>query len=260
MKNRTLQQMWNRTKAKGLPLIIAHRGYSGKAPENTLTAFRLALEAGVDMVELDVQLSRDQEVVVFHDRTVNRTTDGKGAIHDLTLRELKSLDAGSWFHRKFSGERIPTLREVLEFLNHQIGINIEMKANSRSQHWSEQLESKVVHIIKEHGIENNVVLSSFDHRIIKRIKHAHPELVTAVLYRTIKDFGKRPSKLVASAHANAFVCSRWRATRRIIDDAHRHDIPIFVYTINTQWELEKMMRYGVQGIITNFPEIARNLR
>ena len=111
-------------------LVVAHRGCSGRAPENTIAAFEMALEQGSDMIECDVRLTKDEEVVVFHDRALDRTTNGKGPVEQRTLEELKRLDAGSWFSSKFSGERIPTLSEVLHLLEGRAFLNIELKTDS----------------------------------------------------------------------------------------------------------------------------------
>jgi len=108
-------------------IVIAHRGFSGGAPENTISAFKKAIEVGSDMIELDVRFSKDGEIVVIHDETLERTTTGKGRVIEKTISELKQLDAGSKFHSSFSGEKIPTLRDVLQLAHRQIPVNIELK-------------------------------------------------------------------------------------------------------------------------------------
>ncbi|MEK6570557.1 MAG: glycerophosphodiester phosphodiesterase family protein [Bacteroidota bacterium] len=129
-------------------LVVAHRGCSGRAPENTVAAFEMALEFGADMIECDVRLTKDDEVVVFHDRTLNRTTDGGGPVEERTLEDLKKLDAGSWFSRRFSGERIPTLNEVLCLLEGRAFLNIELKADSRKRRSHVLLEERVLQAVK----------------------------------------------------------------------------------------------------------------
>src|SRR5512140_205883 len=111
------------------PLLVAHRGSSGTAPENTMAAFRKAIAAGVDMIELDVRMSKDYHLIVLHDSTVRRTTNGPGRVCGMSLQELKSLDAGSWFGPRFRGEQIPTLREVMELLPARVGLNSEVKTD-----------------------------------------------------------------------------------------------------------------------------------
>src|SRR5438270_12822926 len=128
------------------PIIIAHRGGSAEAPENTMAAFRHAIDIGMRFVELDVQMSREGELVVMHDETVDRTNDGTGAIHDMTLEELRNLDAGSWFGPQFVGEKIPMLREVLELcMGAGVGVVIELKAPEINV----GLEEKVVKLLSE---------------------------------------------------------------------------------------------------------------
>lgn len=115
-------------------MVIAHRGFSGQAPENTLASFQKAVELGSDMIELDVRFSKDGQVVVIHDDTIDRTTNGRGKVADYTLKELKQFDAGSWFAPQFSGERIPTLKEVLELVKGKVLVNIEIKDESPGQY------------------------------------------------------------------------------------------------------------------------------
>ena len=116
------------------PWIMAHRGYRARYPENTLVAFQAALDAGVQMIELDVALSRDRKLVVIHDATLERTTNGEGAVSDHTLAQLKQLDAGGWFHPRFAGEHLPELSEVLDLADGQVLINIEIKPHAYESH------------------------------------------------------------------------------------------------------------------------------
>jgi glycerophosphoryl diester phosphodiesterase len=237
-------------------LVVAHRGSSGKAPENTLAAFKLAVEEGADMIECDVRLTRDGEVVVYHDKTLDRTTDGTGRVEKRTLVELRKVDAGSWFNDTFSGERIPTLDEVLELLDERAYLNIELKSDSPQRRLGSCLEARVVELVKKHRAEDWVFLGSFDHRLMADIKERHPRMKTAIIYKAVRDFASRPSRLVSRAHADAFVCGRWWLSRRLLEDLHGHKIPLFVYTINTQRDVERMVRAKVDGLITNFPELA----
>jgi len=132
------------------PLIIAHRGYSEKYPENTLVAFQSALDGNADMIELDITLSRDREIAVIHDDTLERTTNGSGEVADYGLNELKALDAGSWFDERFSGERIPTLEEVFDLVKGRTWINIEIKVSAYEPHFPmDAIERQVVELVQQ---------------------------------------------------------------------------------------------------------------
>lgn len=154
--------------------IVAHRGWSGLAPENTLAAIQLAVaHPQIEMIEIDVQLSRDGIPVVIHDYTLDRTTDGAGLVSEHTLEELKRLDAGSWFHPEFAQERIPTLEEVLEMNNNRKLLNIELK---RAGDLSPQLEQRVVHLLRQYTSENRVIMTSFNHEAIRQVSQLAPEI------------------------------------------------------------------------------------
>lgn len=249
-----------RAQKKG-PLVVAHRGFSGRAPENTLAAFELALKSGADMIECDVRVTRDGEVVAFHDRTLDRTTNGKGRIENWTLKDLRKLDAGSWFDRKFSAERIPTLSEVLDLLKDRTFLNIELKADDEPSQRQTLLRDQVLHIVSSHDAEQRVFLVSFNHRLIREIKEKNPQLTTAIIFKATRDFASRPSRLVARACADAFVCGRGWLSKRFLQDLRIHRIPLFVYTINTEQDVRRMAKLGVDGVITNYPDlVVRTLR
>lgn len=235
--------------------VVAHRGFSGKAPENTLAAFTMAMETGADMLELDVRLSRDNAVVVIHDQRVDRTTDGRGLVQNMTLAELKSLDAGSWFARKYSRERIPTLDEVLPILEDQTYVNIEVKSDGLSSRGALELETRCLEIVRRNRMEKRVLFSSFDYRIVKRIKQTVPGIVVGVLYNVIKDLGKTPAWLARRASADVFICGKRQVTNRMVRNAHDHELRVAVYTLNAEKEVERILRYGVDAIITDFPDV-----
>src|SRR5258708_9070381 len=159
-------------------LVIAHRGASGNAPENTLAAFRKAVALGATFIETDLQLSRDARLVAIHDATVNRTTNGQGAVHDMTLAELRRLDAGSWFGSEFAGERIPTLEEILEFSKKKdVVFYLEMKPSGS---WGG--EHALIGALRESGEIPRTVVISFDAAILEGLRKIEPTLMTGVLY------------------------------------------------------------------------------
>ncbi|UCH21472.1 MAG: glycerophosphodiester phosphodiesterase, partial [Deltaproteobacteria bacterium] len=152
------------------PWIIAHRGYRARYPENTIIAFQAALDAGVPMIELDVTLSKDRKPVVIHDATLERTTNGQGPVSGNTLKQLKQLDAGGWFHPDFAGERIPELTEVLNLINDRAFVNIEIKPHSHEAHNpADAVEHQVIELIQQRKIEDFVLISSFDLNILQRL-------------------------------------------------------------------------------------------
>lgn len=234
------------------PYLIAHRGISAKAPENTLAAFELALKTpGIDMIELDVRLSKENEVIVLHDRTLQRTTTGNGPARNYTLDELKQYDAGSWFHPRFSSERIPTLREVFNLAQSNCWFDIEIKSDFWHREPEGLLERRVLETVAEAGFSDRVMYSSFDHQLIGRLKRMEPGAVTGVLYSILRDFGRLPSKLAGRVGASVFVCGKHELTRTMIQDAHRHNIPLYVYTLNSSADVRAIMALGVQGIISD---------
>ncbi|MEK6755650.1 MAG: glycerophosphodiester phosphodiesterase family protein [Bacteroidota bacterium] len=244
------------------PYVIAHRGISGKAPENTLAAFKLACEApGIDMVELDVRLSKDEEVVVLHDRTLQRTSTGNGAARNYTVEEIREFNAGSWFHQSFSSERIPTLREVLHFINGRRWMNIELKSDFLHREQPFLLERKVLELVDAAEMNRAVMYSSFDHRMVANIKRTNPEAITGVIYNLYRDFGRLPSKLARRVGASVFVCAKHELTPGMVRDARQHALAIYVYTLNTTANVNKMMELGVDGILSdNADDIVRYIK
>lgn len=157
-------------------LVQAHRGYSEAYPENTLLAVRKAFEAGVDRVEVDLGLSEDGHLVLMHDRTVERTTDGEGAVAFMTLAELRDLDAGSWKGPEFAGEPVPTLAEALNAADGRGELNLEIKATSMSPAHVRKVIEAAVALVREHDTKDRVVFSSFDFRALQLVQELDPEL------------------------------------------------------------------------------------
>ena len=161
------------------PLIIAHRGSSAHAPENTLAAFQLAAEQGADAIELDVDLTRDGHAIIMHDATIDRTTDGSGAVNALTLEEIRRVDAGAWKSAAFKGERVPLLAEVFAAVGQRVLINVEVKSTSLR---SNGVEAKVAALVQQHDLFERVIISSFNPFALRRIKQIEPRLACGLLY------------------------------------------------------------------------------
>jgi len=234
------------------PYIIAHRGISGKAPENTLAAFDLACTtAGIDMIEMDVRLSKDGEVIVLHDRTLQRTSTGNGAARQYTVEEIRQFDAGSWFHPSFSRERIPTLREIFQLINERRWLNIELKSDYLHREKPLLLERKVMELVDTAHAGRFVLFSSFNHRMVANIKRMNPDALTGVIYNAYRDFGRLPSKLASRAGASVFVCAKHELTAGMMRDAHQHRLAVYVYTLNSTLNAKKMIELGVDGILSD---------
>jgi len=233
--------------------ILGHRGAMGHAPENTMASFKLALEMGADMIELDVHLSRDNVPVVIHDEDVKRTTDGEGQVSDMNLEELKELDAGSWFSDEFVGERIPTLAEVMEWARGKVPVNVEIK---NGPNFYEGIEEAVVEVLKETSMTNEVIISSFDHVCLRTIKEVEPRLATAILYSCrLCD----PVRYAKYLELSAFH-PRWTyVTEDFIKDAHGAELAVNAWIANTPGLMTKLIDMGVDMIGTNYPDRLRDL-
>lgn len=217
-----------------------------------MAAFRRASDVpAIDMIELDVRLTSDEEVIVLHDRTLQRTTTGNGPARNYRLHELKTYDAGSWFHPSFSSERIPTLAEVLTAVGSRLWVNIEIKSDWLHREPAGLIEERVIDVIKHAGMLDRVLVSSFNHRLIESVKRREPSVITGVLYSLYRDFVGSPSSLTGRVGASVFVCARHELRRRWIADAHRHGVAVFVYTLSAPAEVRRMIRWGVDGIMSN---------
>lgn len=239
--------------------IIAHRGASAYYPENTLPAFEAAIAMGADMVELDVQLSSDKEVVVFHDEKLSRCTNARGKICDYTMTQLNKLDAGIRFDKKFKNIRIPTLAEVLEICKDRIAVNIEIKTKAVGQTFFGGIEEKCLHIVEHSGMRKDVVFSSFDPRAIMHLKQIDGNVPVAVLFEK-KHYGSRlPSDVVESVGADAFNCSASDLSKKWLVNLKSNNIPVNVYTVDDVKKMTKFLEMGVNGIFTNKPDILKKV-
>jgi glycerophosphoryl diester phosphodiesterase len=231
-------------------LNIAHRGASGTFPENTLSAFRAAIDAGADMCELDVQLTRDGAVVVIHDDTVERTTDGNGEVAKLTLEELKRLDAGAKFKGgAIKGERIPTLDEVFDVTSGKCGLNIELKAAG--------VEAQVAQIMQARDALGDSIVSSFDWDYLKKIQQLHFNIRVGLLA------DEKPVDLMMNAVAMRAhsINPRWdMVTADLCKAAHERGLKVYTWTVDADARMRALIECGVDGIMTNYPERLRTVQ
>lgn len=233
------------------PLVIAHRGASQDAPENTLAAFSLAVEQGADGIELDVQLSADGEVVVIHDFTVDATTDGSGRVADMGLIALKALDAGSWFGPQFAGERIPTLGEVFERMPADLLFNIELKLPWTMRETG--LEGQVLRLIDKYGVADRVLLSSFHPLALRRVKRMWPELPVGLLYAAVERFVAGRGWVQRMIRAEAHHPHHSLVDPSLVNWAYARGIRLHPWTVDNPVEMRRLIDLGVHAIITDCP-------
>lgn len=236
------------------PLIIAHRGWSARAPENTMAAFRHAMEFGADGLELDVHLSRDGHVVVCHDDRLERTTNGSGFIVEHDLDQLKSLDAGAWFSPEYAGERIPTLKELFEEIVSSTWrglVNVELKYGFLPY---PGLEQAVVDLVREFDLVDQVLVSSFKHSALVELKQIEGKIKTAPLYNSGID---DPVRYAQSIGSQALHPIHTEARPEIIKEARQAGITVNAWTIDDPDIARRLAEVGVDGIITNRPDEIR---
>jgi glycerophosphoryl diester phosphodiesterase len=240
------------------PLLIGHRGYPALCPENTLASFEGAMQAGCDMIELDVTLTKDRKVVVIHDDTLDRTTTGKGPVRGHALAEIKALDAGSWFDARFASERVPELWEVMELTAGRCMLNIEIKESAFEADFpADAVEHQVVKLVRTSGAMDRVIISSFDKRILQRI--AAMDAPPAVAYISDHRADKRVLEMLLAMRAFSWHPRFTVLTRDQVDMLHAAGIKIFPWTINTRAEAEKILALGVDGFICNELRIMRTV-
>jgi glycerophosphoryl diester phosphodiesterase len=233
-------------------VVCAHRGASGIAPENTMAAVVMALECGAPMVEIDVQYTSDRQMVVFHDDTLERTTDGSGLIAERSLDELRELDAGSWFSPSFAGQRIPKLIDVLEELRGRAYVNIEIKPRPASEQTAREM-AELLELVHSLDMQTRCVFSSFDHAALVYVRSIAKDARTIAL--NVPGDDRSPARVVKSCGADGFGCSLEEVNRERADICHHFRIPYGVYTVNTPQELEFVLDHGASGIVTNMPHV-----
>lgn len=234
--------------------IFAHRGYSGKYPENTMIAFKKALECGVDGIELDIQLTKDGEVVIIHDETIDRTTTGKGFVIDYTYEELEKFDASFKF-KDLGFNKIPTLREYFQLVkDYDIVTNVELKIGINEYLG---IEEKVWELIKEYNLEEKVIISSFNHFSVMRMKKIAPQLKYGFLSEDwIIDAGKY-------THSHGVQCYHPRFNNlvpNVIKELKKYNLEINTWTVNLEEDMRYLYSNNIDVIITNYPELAQEIK
>ena len=236
------------------PRVIAHRGFSGNAPENTLVAIEQAIELGADMVEVDIGLTSDGHVVLLHDETLDRTTDGSGLLSDASLETVRRLDAGSWFDAKYEGEPVPTLGEALDLVRGRILINLEIKSEAVGEQAEGGIADKVLHAVRERRMLNQIVISSFEPRALEHARQLEATVRTASLYNRDLHSGQGPLEVMDAVDANGFNLSRREVTAEIVEQCHGTGRPVAVYTVNKERVMRRMIDLGVDALFTDYPD------
>jgi len=234
--------------------VIAHRGGAKLAPENTLAAFKKAMALGVDMIEIDVILSKDGEVIVIHDNTIDRTTNGKGVVKEMNLAEIKNYDAGSWFDNKYAREKVPTLDEVFETINGQCTLLIEIKDGDEV---FPGLEKKVVEAVHKYKANDWVVIQSFNENTVLRVKQMDASLTTYYLLGgNFKDFYSEIDKLdkTTDKKYDGIAVSKSQINADNTTAIKKTGYKLFVWTVNDPEAMKVFIEYGVDGIITDSPD------
>ena len=222
-------------------LKIGHRGAAGYEPENTLRSFARAIELGCDMVEMDVRLCKSGEVVVLHDETVDRTTDGTGKVAQIKLKRLKSLNAGL-------EEQIPTLKETLEFLRGKVKVNIELKAKGTAKPVAFILDMAVR---KGGWREEDILVSSFFRRELSRLHALNPNIRLGLL---IKVRAWRFNGFLKRVHLYSLHLPTKLVTKRLVKGVHKRGLRVFSYTVNAERDIRRLKKTDIDGIITDLPD------
>ena len=242
-------------------LNISHRGFSGKYPQNTIMAFQKAFEEGVDYIELDVSLSQDDHVVVFHDSEVSNLTDGSGYIKDLTLEQIRGFDSGIKTGDEFKGTKIPTLAEVLEaFKNNEAKLCIEIKARENDK---EGIEDKVVNLVRQYGYLDRVMFTSYNRQVVKKLAQTFPNIWV----------GLDPSEEESETHSADYIVNlcldsgasilyfdHALLTQELTDLAHSKGLQVHAWTADSEESIRRLIQMGVEGILTNRPDILNKIR
>ena len=238
--------------------IIAHRGASGNAPENTLSAVKLAIGIKVDMIEIDVHLSKDNIPVVIHDNILDRTTNGKGKVKDYTISDLKTLDAGNWFSKNYQHERIPTLEEVIDLTKGNCILLIEIKNGSSIY---PNIENIIIDTIKNKKAEKDCIIQSFEDEVLDNLRKLKcPIEIQKLVTRDIPflplhlDSKLKFGSILDYKNVTAINPYYKSVNKDFVDKIHASGKKTFIWTVDKEIEMNRLINLGVDGIITNFPE------
>lgn len=226
-------------------MITAHRGSSSTAPENTKSSVLRAIKDGAGYAEIDVQMSADGIVVVYHDRTLKKLGN-PGAIDELNYSEIINSDAGQWFDNIYTGERVPTLDEILDIAQNKIKLNIELKMYNPSS----KLPDAVVSLLENHGFVNSSIVTSFDRKAIERIKEKNPNIKTGLIVKS----QKQVNLTFLNSDINIISVKSSAVNSKFMQKTAKYNKEVHVWTVNDEKEMNRMLKAGVTSIITDYPE------
>lgn len=230
--------------------ITAHRGGAWKAPENTISALQYTIDSGADYAEIDVQETKDGELILLHDDSLKRTAGVKKNVWDMTLKQIEKLDAGASFHKKFRGEKIPEFTEVLKFCKGRLDLNIEIKYNGKNK----GIVNKVVRAIKENHFEDHCIVTSMNYQFLKQIKKTAPEIRTG--YIMTMTYGG----VQGMEAADFFSVKHTYVDEKFVTQAHALGKEVHVWTVNYKGDAKRMLDMGVDNIITDDPIMVRKVQ
>lgn len=236
-------------------LNLAHRGFSSQFPENTMIAFEQAYQIGADGLELDVQLTRDAEVVIFHDKMIDRMTNGSGTLSELTLKDVQSVSIDGLMQDELPRQKIPTLEEYLSWVHDKDFLtNIELKTLTGEDIG---LESKVLKLIFEYGVEERVIISSFHRQNMARVKKQSPSIQTGLLVPGCNDHILKLTKELGMDYIHPHALS---LDETLIEQSHHFELGINTWTVNELADLEKVANEGIHAVITDFPDLLKQVQ
>lgn len=252
-------------------LNIAHRGASAYAPEHTLAAYQMAVNQGADYLEIDIQMTKDGRLIAMHDETVNRTTNGNGAVKHLTLEQIKQLDAGSWFNKKYPqyakdaylGAPVLTLDEIFQTFGSRVGYYIETKTPELYPGMEEKLVQimKKYHLIGRNGQQQPVIIESFSPESLLKIHKLEPSIPLVQLLWFIGPSPIQEIELLAiKGYADGVAPNYNHLTQTYVKKAHAYGLSVHPYTVNETADMKKLIGWGVDGLITNFPDTLQEVK
>ena len=234
------------------PLVLAHRGANNLAPENTLSAFSKALEVGADGLEMDVRLTKDGEVAVIHDRLVDRTTTGRGPVGTYTLKELKSLDAGSWYGSQFSRKQVPTLDEVFQAFPNDTLVYVEMKVRG---HGAWALVSRVIDVIRRHQRWESTMVASFNPIALIMLRLAEPRIIRGYIWSANHPLPMRARWLSPLARPRWYAPDRSSFTPKLLAKLHSRGNLVAAWDIDASGHTNGLMKLGLDAVVTDQADI-----
>lgn len=231
-------------------LKIGHRGSAGTKPENSSASFKEALKQKVDMIELDVRLTKDDKLVVFHDEDLKRVCGSNEKVSEITLREFKNFDIGSHFSYEFSSEKVMTLQEVINLVGTKSGLNIEAKLNNSDER--ELLAVKIADLIISEGISEKCVITSFDHKFIKILKEMYPDISAGVIF---EKYNSKWEQIVEDVNADGISLHYSSINEEFIKECRIKGYFLYLWTVNDPYEIKRIKKLKVDGIISDYPAI-----